>query len=259
MMFLLYAIALLIGISLGLLGAGGAIVAVPSLVYLGGIPPPIASGYALFVVAVATSIASVQAFRSKNIDWRAFWSFGSTTMLTIYSIRMFVMPTIPHQINIASLTVHRDWLLMMSFAAVLFAAGYGMLRRKPQPEEDFPPHPLRLAALGIGVGVVAGFLGVGGGFLMTPALVLWARLGMRTAVGTSIALICVNSAAGVAGDVTSGITYDWPFVSLFTILTTVGIMIGIRLAHEINADHLQTLFGWLVVALGIVVLFIEVF
>lgn len=258
MTFILYTIALLIGVTLGLLGAGGAIVAVPSLVYLGHIPPPIASGYALFIVAIATSIGSLQVIRTQRVDWRAFWSFGSTTMLTIYSIRMIILPSIPIQINVGTLTVNRDWVLMMSFAAVLFTAGYGMLRNRQRPVGYAPPHPARLAIMGIGVGIVAGFLGVGGGFLMTPTLVLWARLDIRTAVGTSIALICVNSTVGVAGDVTSGIHYDWPFVSIFTILTTIGTIIGMRLSHEINAEHLRTLFGWLVVLVGIVVLFMEV-
>lgn len=258
MTFILYAIALLIGVILGLLGAGGAIVAVPSLVYLGHIPPPVASGYALFIVAFATLIASVQVIRTQRVHWRAFWSFGSTTMLTIYSIRTFILPSLPLRISLGSLTVNRDWLLMMSFAAVLFAAGYGMLRNRQQQVRDAPPHPARLAVMGIGVGIVVGFLGVGGGFLMTPALVLWARLDIRTAVGTSIALICVNSTVGVAGDVTSGIQYNWPFVLLFTIFTTIGIIIGMRLSHEINAEHLRKLFGWLVMMVGIIVLLMEI-
>ena len=257
MIAVLYAIAILIGISLGLIGAGGAIVAVPAFVYLGGIPPTLASGYALFVVTVATAVASIPAWRNKRIVWRAFWAFGSTTMFTIFLVRKFILPELPEVFSLGSFSLLRDTALMIAFALVLFVAGVSMLRKKQAPHLAAQQHIMWLALYGVAIGIVAGFLGVGGGFLMTPALVLWARLDMRYAVGTSLALICVNSAVGVAGDLTSGVSYDWVFVGVFAALTTAGIIIGTILSHRIQAEDLKKGFGWLVILIGIIVLAAE--
>jgi uncharacterized membrane protein YfcA len=253
----LYAIAALIGIALGLLGAGGAIVAVPAFVYVGGIQPTQASGYALFVVAVATFLASIPHARGKNINWRAFWWFGVSTMLTIFTIRRWALPALPQNLVLGSLHVALGTFLMLAFGLVLLLAGAAMLRHQPSAHTQAPSHPSRLLAIGVLVGVVAGFLGVGGGFLMTPALVLFARLEMKGAVATSLALICANSAVGVAGDLSGGLQYEWPLVLTFTAVTTLGILLGLRLSLRIDAARLRALFGWVVVGVGVVVLLTE--
>lgn len=254
MIIALFALAVVIGITLGLLGAGGAILAVPAFVYLGGISPTLASGYALFVVTVATAVASIPAWRTKRIVWRAFWAFGSTTMMTIFLVRSFVMPQLPDVFHIGTTSILRDTVLMIAFAMVLLIAGISMLRTRDTLHKSEHPHIMWLAFYGIIIGIIAGFLGVGGGFLMTPALVLWARLDMRYAVGTSLALICVNSAVGVVGDLSSGVQYDWVFVGTFAALATAGILIGMMLSHRIQVEHLKRAFGWLVIAIGITVL-----
>lgn len=240
-----------------MLGAGGAIVAVPTLVYIGGISPTLASGYALFVVMVASAIVSVPAWRNKSIHWPAFWAFGITTMITIFSIRHWIFPALPERINVASYVLQTDMLLMLAFAGVLLVAGIGMLRHQPSVQGESSTQPMRLAAMGTVVGVVAGFLGVGGGFLMTPALVMWGRLDMRMAVATSLALICVNSALGVAGDLSRGVVFDWPLVLGFTAFTSVGMIGGRYLHTRIHVDMLRAIFGWLVIAIGLVVLAAE--
>lgn len=260
MVALLLVIAAALGITLGLLGAGGAIIAVPAFVYVGNIAPTQASGYALFVVMVATLVAAVPAVRSKAIHWPAFWSFGITTMMTVFSIRLWLLPALPTRYAFGDWGVlELDTLLMVAFGFVLGAAGYAMLRQRTQTETLAPLQPAMLAAIGVLVGLTAGLLGVGGGFLMTPALVLWGRLQMKTAVATSIALICVNSAVGVSGDLIRGAVFEWPLVLTFTAFTTAGIVAGARLRDRINAADLRRLFGWVVVAIGIAVLIVELF
>jgi len=249
---LLAVIAALLGISLGLLGAGGAIVAVPAMVYLEGLPPTVASGYALFVVAVGALTASLRTMRGSSIDWRAAIAFGSTTSVTIAIVRSWIVPALPD--TIPGIGVARDTVLMLAFGAVLLGAGRAMLRRPTQQVADAPlPSLVSLALYGVAIGAVSGFLGVGGGFLMTPALVLWAGLDMRRAVATSLVLIGVNSAVGVTSDLVSGAQYDWPFVLTFSGITTVGVIVGMGISKHIQPAVLRKAFGWFVVALGMAV------
>jgi len=254
-----YTIAVLIGMSLGLIGAGGAIVAVPLFVYFLHIPQTRASGYALFVVAVSSVYAVVQHYRARSIDWRAVIAFGASTMVSIYLVRAFVMPSLPATFAVGSATFDRDHVLMIAFAGVLFAAAFGMIREQQEQLVQAPPHAARLTLFGVVIGVISGFLGVGGGFLMTPALVLWARLDMKRAIATSLLLICANSAIGVIADLRAGLQYDWPFVLTFTGLTTIGIIIGTLLGTRIHGSHLRRGFGYFVLLIGIAVLARELF
>jgi uncharacterized membrane protein YfcA len=250
-------IAAFLGISLGLLGAGGAIVAVPAMVYLEGLPPTVASGYALFVVAVGALTASLRSLRAGGIDWRAAIAFGSTTSVTIAIVRSWIVPALPEVIP--GIGIARDVVLMLAFGAVLLGAGRAMLRRPAASQADAPlPSLQKLALYGVAIGAVSGFLGVGGGFLMTPALVLWARLDMRRAVATSLVLIGVNSAVGVTSDLVSGAQYNWPFVLTFTGITTAGIIVGMAVSKRIPAAALRKAFGWFVVVLGLAVVVREV-
>lgn len=254
----LLVLAAAIGITLGLLGAGGAIVAVPTFVYVGGIQPTLASGYALFVVMIASFVGVLPAYRARQIHWPAFSAFGVTTLLTVFSIRRWILPALPRAITVGESSLATGDVLMLAFGLVLLIAGISMLRHSPSQHSQAPSHPLMLAATGLGVGIIAGFLGVGGGFLMTPALVVWGRLDMKIAVGTSLALICVNSAAGVLGDLIGGAQFNWPLVLSFTLLTTIGIVVGGWLRNRIHADKLRAIFGYVVVAIGLAVLTLEI-
>lgn len=239
------------------MGAGGAIVAVPAFVYVGGIAPPLASGYALFVVAVATAVGSAQNLRKGLVHKRAFIAFGATSTVIIYSIRRWILPSFGQSVQIGGLHIATNDLLMIAFGVVLLLAGTAMLRHT-LPAQATETHPAVLAATGAGIGCIAGFLGVGGGFLMTPALVMYARLDMRSAIATSLALICVNSAVGVGGDLMGGVQYDWTLLVVFTALTTIGVVVGMALANRFHPDHLKKIFGWLVATLGLAVLITEV-
>lgn len=246
---MIHIIAVLIGTTLGLIGAGGAIVAVPVFVYLYDVPPTLASGYALFVVTVASAVAAAQYIRQRMVDWRAVVAFGSTTLVSIAVTRRLALPMLPENVG----GIPRDTVLMLAFAGVLLTAAFGMLRMPPKPHTDEPHHMGRLAAYGSIIGVISGFLGVGGGFLMTPALVLWAGLDMKRAVATSLVLISANSAIGVAADMSGGVNYDWPFVTSFTVMTTAGIILGTVLSKRIDGQRLKKGFGWFILAIGIAV------
>jgi uncharacterized membrane protein YfcA len=257
MTVVLYVIAVLIGISLGLIGAGGAIIAVPAFVYLGDAPPTLASGYALFVVAISTAVGAIQYIRGGNVDWRSVFAFGVSTITSIALIRRFVLPELPADVSMFGASITTNMLLMLAFGLILVLAGIAMLKKKPKPHTGEPAHILRLTLFGLGIGIISGFLGVGGGFLMTPALVLWANLDMKKAVGTSLVLISTNGLAGVAADLSGNVSYDWPFLLTFTGLATVGIIAGTFLAKKIDGKRLKAGFGYFVLLLGAAVLIRE--
>lgn len=248
-------LAVAIGTSLGMLGAGGAIVAVPAMVYLDGIDAPLAGGYALFVVTVASSVVSIPAIRAGLIRWNTVAIFGLPASLVVVAMRSIVQPRIPEQFGDS---LDRQDVLMFLFGLVLMAAGTAMLRHTREARPPSTATPWKLAVLGSSVGVLTGLLGVGGGFLITPALVIWAGMEMRKAIATSLVLIAINGAMGVAGDVAAGMAYDWSYVLTFTALTTVGIFVGAHLGKRIPAPALKAAFGWLVVLLGMVTLLQEV-
>ncbi|MBM4178991.1 MAG: sulfite exporter TauE/SafE family protein [Ignavibacteria bacterium] len=242
MSIVLTAIALLIGVSLGLIGAGGAIVAVPAFVYLGGIDPYLADGYALFVVAVSSAVAVAMQTRVNMIDWKTIAWFGPSTILSLIVVRGFLEHLVPQSVQ------------MLLFGLILLLASAAMLRKKPQKHGEQRNQPVLLSMFGIVVGAVGGLLGVGGGFLMTPALNLWVGLDMKRAVASSLVLIAVNSAAGVAVDLIKHKPYDWAFLAMFTMLTIAGIVAGTILSRRVDGNFLRSIFGWVVLAIGLFVL-----
>ena len=245
---LMLAIAAAIGVSLGLLGAGGAIVAVPAFVYIGGIAPELADGYALFIVAVSSAIAVGMQWRQRLVAWRTIAWFGPSTILSLIAVRGYLDQFVPQRVQ------------MIFFGIILLVAAVAMMRqRKATSPETRAPHRLRLSAFGIVIGAVGGLLGVGGGFLITPALAVWARLDMKRAVASSLVLICVNSFTGVMVDMADGMQYDWSYVLTFAALTSAGIIGGTLLSRRIDNAALRAAFGWVVLTIGCVVLGIELF
>lgn len=254
MTFLVLALAGIIGIILGLVGAGGAIIAVPILVYLMGIDQSVASGYALFTIAIASAVGAVPYVRRTEVYWPAVYSFGSVALVTTGLVRRFVVPMIPQSFIVAGDKVTDDTFLMIVFALMMFIAAIGMIRAGAGSRMLEPAPASRLALAGFVVGVLSAVLGVGGGFLIVPALVLWSGIDMKKAVGTSLVLISANSTVGVLADMTSGMEYDWTFLLTFTGLMSAGILVGARLSRHIDGERLKTGFGWLVLAIGTIVM-----
>jgi uncharacterized membrane protein YfcA len=230
------ALGLLIGLSLGLLGGGGAILTVPALVYLVGQTPQAAVTASLVIVGTNSAMGAFFHRAQGTVNWRVALIFGGAGMITAYLVAG-LSKGIPPQI------------LMVMFASLMLTVGFYMLFSRPPQREAAPRSlPVILAAGGV-VGVVAGFLGVGGGFLIVPALVLLVGLPMQQAVGTSLVVIAMNSLAGFMGHVGS-VELDLLVVSIFAAAGLVGTLIGAQLAHRIKPSLLRRLFALFVVALG---------
>lgn len=256
--------ALLIGLSLGLTGSGGSILTVPILVYLMRLNPVISMAYSLFVVGTTSLVGSYKFYRKNLLSFQTAFLFGIPSLLTVFLTRRYLVPAIPAQISLpGALTLDKDLLLMVLFAILMVSASVSMIRKKKysapeSSDETASPNLPALVLQGISVGLVSGMVGAGGGFLIIPALVLFSRLEMKTAVGTSLLIIAANSLFGFAGDIFN-YTIDWDFLLLFSSLSVAGIFIGSALSQRIQAEKLKTGFGWFVLFMGIYIILKEIF
>lgn len=247
------------GIILGLMGGGGSILTVPILVYLFALNPTISTGYSLFVVGTTALIGSVMYIRKGDVDFHAGLAFALLSVIGVNVSRGLIIPKIPAVIiQIDRFALTKEILIMVTFAIIMVAASYSMIKKKSD-RKSIDVHPtVRIALIAIAgllVGVIAGFVGAGGGFLILPALVFIAGLSMRVAVGTSLMIIALQSLLGFAGDISRGLTVDWSLLGTIAAFAVIGIVIGTAIAHKIQEQKLKTAFGWFVLAMGITILF----
>lgn len=252
-----YVSAAFIGLSLGLIGGGGSILTVPVMVYLFGLQPLTAISYSLFVVGTTSFVGAYTHYRKKLIHLPAALYFGAASIVTVFAIRRFVIPLIPeHLLNIGEFSLSFSFVTMVFFAVLMLVAALSMIRGR-KPKERGQHSSSELVFYGVAIGLVTGFLGAGGGFLLIPALVLILGLEMKTAVGTSLMIIAANSFVGFLGDV-GQYAIEWPFLLLITAIAVVGIFLGTWLGNYLHGAHLKKGFGWFVLAMAIFILVKEV-
>ena len=259
MEILAYFFATVIGISLGLIGAGGSILTVPVLVYLAHVEPVLATAYSLFVVGSTALVGGIQNAFKKRVDFKTAFIFGVPSILAVYATRAFVMPRIPSEIAFGEwFAISKGVGLLLVFAVLMVATSISMIRGNGKKSElesiesEPKKHHFGLVLLeGIGVGTLTGLVGAGGGFLIIPALVLLAGLEMKLAVGTSLFIIAMKSLIGFTGDIQTGSPIEWSFLLLFTSFSVTGIFIGSWLHKFIDGQRLKKGFGWFVLAMGI--------
>lgn len=234
--------ALLIGLALGLLGGGGSVLTVPVFTYVLGYPPKTAIAMTLPVVAVASSVGAIGHWRAGRVRLRMAVQLGSVAMLTAFAAA-----------RLASYVPSRAQMAFLG--AVIVAAAVAMLRPPSRKTEDtLPPRPAWVIMLvGALVGVLTGLTGVGGGFVIVPALVVLARLGMKEAIGTSLLVIVMNTIAGFSGYLGT-VAIDWPLLVPFTLVAVGGILAGTRLVGHIPTATLRHGFAVLLVVIGVLIL-----
>lgn len=255
-----YIASILIGLSLGLLGGGGSILTVPVLVYLFEVEPAAATSYSLFIVGCASMVGMVRKYLSGQVSIKTAVLFGITSVVTVLLVRRYVLVAIPEVLGvIGGKVISRSVLIMVLFAVLMLLASVSMIRgRKDATGEKKPVKLLPLILYGIGIGLVTGLLGAGGGFLLVPALVFIVGLDMKKAVGTSLAIIAMNSLIGFAGDI-GQFAIDWRLLSTITGIALIGIFIGIALSKKIPAAQLKKGFGWFVLVMGTLIIIKELF
>lgn len=254
-----YFAAVLIGISLGLIGGGGSILTVPLLVYIFHLPPVMAVSYSLFIVGTTSLLGAFNNFRKGQASFNLALPLGIVSPATVFLIRRYVVPHIPEQLWMAGkFAITKSVLTMILFAVLMLAASISMLKKTVNPSTKTTPvrsikDYIQLALFGLGIGCVTGFLGAGGGFLIIPALVILLKLPMKEAVGTSLFIIAINSLVGFAGDL-GHYDIDWLFLLSISAIAAAGILIGAQLAKKIPSDKLKKGFGWFVLVMGIYII-----
>lgn len=239
--------AIVVGLSLGLLGSGGSILTVPILIYLVGQSDKVAIASSLAIVGAIALFGALNYLRQGLVSMRFVVLFGVPGIAGTYAGAL----ASSHVSGAIQLVV---------FAVIMGLASYSML--KPATVESGPaPNSqsvLVLVASGAGVGVITGFVGVGGGFLLVPALALLGGLRMHRAVGTSLAIIVLNSASGFYKHLdllkSQHAAIDWRIIGLFIGVGVVGSYAGTLLARRIQQAHLRRLFGWFLVAMCLYIL-----
>ena len=260
-----YFASALIGVSLGLIGGGGSILTVPVLVYLFGVDPVLATAYSLFIVGSTSLVGAFPKYKEGMVNVKTAVIFGIPAILAVYATRAWLVPMIPNPVfSIGDFVVSKAMLMMGLFAMLMVFASYSMIQDKksgPKEAETTGPqqfnYPMILAEGGI-VGVLTGLVGAGGGFLIIPALVLFSKLPMKQAVGTSLLIIAAKSLIGFTGDL-SQYEMDWRLLGIVTALAVVGIFIGNRLSRNVDGDKLRKAFGWFVLVMGIYILIKELY
>jgi len=253
MEFIGYLALIGIGLILSLIGGGGSLLAVPILVYIFSLDIVIASSYSLFIVGT-TSLVGALNQRDNRIDIHSGLLFSTCSALTIFTTRKWILPSIPDDlIFFDSVPITKRTLVLTVFALLAIASSLLVLMRQGRASSNHGNKRVTLLfPAGIITGVAVGFVGAGGGFLILPSLLFFARLPFKIAVGTTLLVIGINSLLGFLGDVMSH-PINWIFLLLITGLATSGMLLGSHFNKRIPSQLLRLSFGWvmLIVALGI--------
>ena len=250
-----YTASLFIGVVLGLIGGGGSILTLPVLVYLFAISPASAVSYSLFIVGTTSLAGAYNSYRKGLVDLKTVLLFGSSSIITVFIARKFIIPLLPDVFfQIGSFAVTHSIFVMVLFAILMLAASVSMIRsRKVAAAENTKVKKWVPVVYGVLLGLVTGFLGAGGGFLLIPALVIFMKLPMKKAIGTSLLIIALNSLIGFSGDIGRN-PIDWKFITTVSALAIAGIFIGGYFNQKINSDKLKKGFGWFVLVMGIYII-----
>lgn len=259
-----YLSALVIGVSLGLIGGGGSILAVPVLAYLFSVNEKVATAYSLFIVGSSALLGGLKQHLKGYVDWRTAVVFGLPAILGVTLVRYYVVPALPDTLfTVSDFEFTRRMAMFGLFAVLMIPAAFSMLKPRKQSNKKNAGevkynYPLILLE-GLLVGGVTGMIGAGGGFLIIPALVILANVEMKVAVGTSLIIIAFKSLMGFfLGDALT-MEIDWTFLSIFTTISLVGIFIGSYLGNFIDGQKLKKGFGYFIFVMAVFIFYMEFF
>ncbi|MGN6638147.1 MAG: sulfite exporter TauE/SafE family protein [Mucilaginibacter sp.] len=257
-----YLAAGLIGISLSLIGGGGSILTVPIMVYLFSVQPSVAISYSLFVVGAASLVGACNSYRKGLVNIRTALLFGTSSIITVFLARRFVLPAIPHTIaRFGAHIITLSLLTMILFAITMVFASVSMIRSNGQQIEiglsGYKCY-YKVPVCGVAVGLVSALLGIGGGFMIVPVLVLLLSIPVKQAIGTSLLIITLNSFIGFMADF-GRVNINWQFLLTITFIAVAGIFAGYALSEKIPGIKLKKGFGWMLLFIAGYIITREVF
>lgn len=249
-----YFCSFLIGIVLGLVGGGGSILSMPVLIYLFSVNEEVSTSYSLFIVGMSSLIGVIQRLKFNLLAVREGLIFAIPSTITAFFMRSLIMPNIPEELHFFESTVSKDTVIVILLGVLMMFTSFKMLMGKDANEND-KKTPLSLViALGIAVGVLAGFVGAGGGFLIVPALIFMG-LPIKKAISTSMLVVTIQSCVAFLGDFNNpkimgegGL--DWSLLLVLTGLTVGGVILGGIFSKKIDGSVLKKGFGVLILLVG---------
>ncbi len=254
--------AFIMGLILGLMGAGGAILTIPIFVYLVHMDAQVAINGSLIVVCIVSLIGGLTYLRKSLVDFPSVYLFGIPSIFTIWLSRQYIVPNIPDPVlQIGAYELSKSAFLLILFSLLLFAAAYKMLTpagSKLASEKD-GRKAWKLIIYGFILGFITGMLGAGGGFLIVPALVIFQNLEFKKAAGTSLMIISINTAVAIVSKFDALLQLDSWFILEFTGVALLGMIAGSKLSNSISSEKLKPLFAYFLIAMGGFILIKEIF
>lgn len=258
-----YLLAFGMGGTLGVLGAGGSILAVPILVYFFNVAPVTATAYSLLIVGMTALIGGIRYYQQGSVDFRTGGLFALPAIAGVYWSRAYLVPALPDPIlQTQRFLLTKDSFILLLFSCLMYVAALMMIRRSTQQVKSKKMksrwRPVIIIIEGLVVGVLTGVVGAGGGFLIIPALVLLAGLEMRVAVGSSLLIIACKSLLGFIGDVQSGLVVDKTLIATFMTCTITGMILATHFAEKIDEAQLKKGFGYFMLVIATAIFFKEI-
>lgn len=250
-----YLASFIMGISLGLMGGGGSILTVPILVYLFQMHPLDATTSSLFIVGSVSLITAVRYGLRNELDFKIALLFSFPSLIGIYFARNVVLPGIPESIALTNaFQIEKGTLVLVAFSILMIAASVSMILQKKENLEKKNRSKIFIGAQGVATGFVTGFVGAGGGFMILPVLVKLLHLPMRIAIGTSLAIIAINTLFGFSVSLLKSPNIDWKLQFIVLAIALVGSFFGLKMSSRIDEKKLKKVFGWFVLIVGLVIL-----
>jgi uncharacterized protein len=257
-----FAASLGIGLSLGFIGAGGSILTIPVFVYILKKDPLSSGVYSMFVVGISGMAGSIQSMFNKLVDFKVTLTFGIPSVAGVLIARKMIFPYIPDQLfSMGSFILSKNILFMLFLSLLMFLSALRMLNPAMTGDLAAPtdkPAIILLLFRGLFVGIITGLLGIGGGFLIVPALYFLARLPVKKAIGTALLIITANSLFSFLSSYAS-MNIDWLLLVKFSLGAIAGILIGTKLSKQIPGDYLKKIFGWFVLSISVYIVYKQFF
>jgi uncharacterized membrane protein YfcA len=243
-----------IGIVLSLMGGGGSMLSVPILVYLFSLDIITATSYSLFIVGTTSLLGAWLKQKEQRADWSSAIIFSLSSVIAIFSTRKWILPGIPEQILLAdSFIITKRALILGAFALFVMISSVFIITKHTWSTGDGKQQIKFLLPVGFLTGIIVGFVGAGGGFLILPSLIIFGRLPFRTAIGTTLLVIGVGSLIGFLGDVMNH-AINWFFLFMITGLAIGGMLLGNVYSSKIPENYLRLSFGWTMLIIAVAIL-----
>jgi len=254
--------AIVVGVLVALVGAGGSILTVPILVYLLHVTPVAATGYSLLIIGITSLISTFGYMYRKMINYRIVVLFGIPSVIAVYLTRRFLVPMIPNEIyEQGNLLITKDSFLMLLLGVLIMLSAFSMISVKKNYQPNISPQKVssfqysRMILIeGVIIGTLTGFVGTGGGFMIIPALVILCQVPIKTAVGSALLIAAFKSGIGFLGEIGNNPSIDYELIGVFTGLALIGIAIGSFLSQKVSGYRLRNAFGYFILVIAILIL-----